>query len=138
MHRKYNHMHLSPPCFGLYQVQTHTHALLVSLPSQKHTHRCLRERKPTEREKHLSQDERLHTHCLHAESLPTPSRDSAYCSRGLCYADILQLASLPTPINAATQLHPCLSFAPFTPLLLYCDATVADREQKGCRISSMT
>lgn len=133
-------MHLSTPCFGLYQVQAHTHALLASVHSQSYTHRCLRERKPTERKKHLSQDERLHAHCLHAESLPTPSRDSAYCSRGLCYADTLQLASLPTPINAAcnTELHPCLSFAPFAPLLLHCDATVAGREQNGCRISGMT
>lgn len=76
-----------------------------------------RERKPTELEKRLSQDERLHTHCLHAELLPTPSRDSAYCSRGLCYADTLQLASLPTPINTATHLHPFFSFTPFLSLL---------------------
>jgi len=94
-----------------------------------YTHRCLTERKPTEREKHLSQDERLHTHCLHAESLPTPSRDSAYCSRGLCYAGTLQLASLPTPINAATHLHPCLSFTPFLshPLQYYSGSQGTDR-----------
>lgn len=94
-----------------------SHSLCISLLSQTHmyTHRCLRERerKPTELEKRLSQDERLHTHCLHAEPLPTPSRDSAYCSRGLCLADTLQLASLPTPIIAATHLHPFLSFNPF-------------------------
>ncbi len=48
-----------------------SHSLCISLISQTHmyTHRCLRERerKPTELEKRLSQDERLHTHCLHAE-----------------------------------------------------------------------
>lgn len=93
-----------------------------------------RERKPTELEKRLSQDERLHTHCLHAEPLPTPSRDSAYCSRGLCYADTLQLASIPTPINAATHLHPLLSFIPFLsfPLCQWSsDTTVTARGQRG-------
>lgn len=32
---------------------------------------------PSVLEKRLSEDERLHTHCLHTEPLPTPSRDSA-------------------------------------------------------------
>lgn len=32
---------------------------------------------PSVLEKRLSEDERLHTRCLHTESLPTPSRDSA-------------------------------------------------------------
>lgn len=88
-----------------------SYSLCISsfLDTHVHTHRCPRKRKPAELEKHLSQDERLHTHCLHAEPFPTPSRDSAYCSRGLCYAGTLQLASLPTPINAATHLHPFLS-----------------------------
>lgn len=67
----------------------------ASLVSLTHMYTQMpKRRKLTEREKHLSQDERLHTHCLHAESLPTPSRDSACCSRGFCYADTLQLASL--------------------------------------------
>ncbi|MEQ2255175.1 hypothetical protein ILYODFUR_011092 [Ilyodon furcidens] len=67
-----------------------------------------RERKPTKHGKTFAFDERLHTHCLHAESLPTPSSDGTYCSRDLCYADTLELASLPTPIGTATCLHPCL------------------------------
>ena len=126
-------MHTSTPssCISVRSrsifTHTHTHAFSVSLSvlslssfSDTHVHTQMpeRERKPTELEKRLSQDERLHTHCLHAEPLPTPSRDSAYCSRGLCYADTLQLASLPTPINAATHLHPLLSFTPFLSLCL--------------------
>lgn len=129
--------------YSLLPASAHTHTVSVSLYvhplsafSETHmsTHRCLKERKPTELEKRLFQDERLHTHCLHAEPLPTPSRDSAYCSRGLCYADTLQLASLPTPINAATHFHPLLSFTPFLSLPLCqwsSDTTVAAREQRG-------
>lgn len=120
------------------QVHTHTCSLCLTLcaslsyfsVTHVHTQMPERERKPTELEKRLSQDERLHTHCLHAEPLPTPSRDSAYCSRGLCYADTLQLASLPTPINAAIHLHPLLSFTPFFSFP-FCqwssDTTVASR-----------
>lgn len=150
---KYRHIviHASPPCisrspyyihyFLHVRVCTPTHAntlcltlCISSFLRHTCTHRCPRIRKPTELEKRLSQDERLHTHCLHAEPLPTPSRDSAYCSRGLCYADTLQLASLPTPINAATHLHPFLSFTPFLslpPCQWSSNTTVAAREQRS-------
>lgn len=105
-----------PPFINFFlQVCTHAVSLsvylsLISSDTHVRTQMPETERKPTELEKHLSQDERHHTHSLHAEPLPTPSRDSAYCSRGLCLADTLLLASLPTPIIAATHLHPFLFF----------------------------
>lgn len=104
----FTHTH-TPSAACVFSLLTLSHTLTHT---NVHTHRCLREKKPTELEKRLSQDERLHTHCLHAEPLPTPSRDSAHCSRGLCYADTLQLASLPTPISTATHLHLSLFLTP--------------------------
>lgn len=69
-----------PPFFLMLLASLCLRATLASvrlfLIFHRHTAR-MPERKPSQLEKCLSPDERLHTRCLHAEPLMTPSRDGA-------------------------------------------------------------
>lgn len=140
-------MHTSSSCSSQILVYIHcflhthmlslSHSLCIPLLFLRHTcpHTNAWE-KEREREKAQWTGKAFVSRWRASHPLPTcrASSDSASCSRGLCYADTLQLASLPTPINAATQLHPLLSFSPFLSLPL-CqwsyDTTVAAREPRG-------
>ena len=104
-------------CFPQVHKQTHmvtvSLSVYVSILSQTHmyTHRCLREGESPLNWKSVCLKMKGFTPTAYMQSLFRHLPATAHTVAEACATQTLQLASLPTPINAATHLHPFLSLS---------------------------